>query len=252
MLDVPRSHTPNRYLTDYEEQIRRLKARLSLEDALKTAVGGEFVAIGQLERALLQQFGLNEEPAFVIDVGCGSGRLAAQLASEPQLRYLGVDIVPELLEFACKLCSRPDWAFKQTDGTTIPANENQADFVCFFSVFTHLLHQDTFRYLTEAQRVLKPGGLIVFTFLEYRIPSHWTVFHASLDSVLKNAHLDQFISRDGIEAWASHLGLEIVTIEDGDKPHIRLSFPVRFDDGRVMEGKGHFGQSVTVLRKRAA
>lgn len=98
--------------------------------------------------------------------------------------------------------------------------------------------------------VLKPGGSILFTFLEFRIPCHWSIFESSMDALRRNAHLDQFLSRDAIAAWAEHLQLEVVGLEDGDKPHIPLDEPIIYEtDGRVMAGMGNFGQSVAVLRK---
>ena len=240
------------FVKDYSEHLAQLKTRLPTDDALRAAVGGEFEAIGKLELALLEQYGLGDKPADVVDVGCGSGRLAVQLVANPNVSYTGTEIMPDLLAFAQKLCERPDWKFVQTDGFSIPVADNQADYVCFFSVFTHILHQETYRYLQEAKRVLKPGGLILFTFLEFRILCHWAIFERSLDAVSKNIHLDQFISRDAIEVWAKHLDLEIVQVEDGDKPHIPLSSPIIYEDGRVMEGMGNFGQSVAVFRKKQA
>ena len=58
-----------------------------------------------------------------------------------------------------------------------------------------------------------------------------------------------FISKDAIYAWAEHLGLQIQTIQDGDKPFVPLSKPVVFEDGSIMEGLGTLGQSVCVLTK---
>jgi len=238
------------FVRDYSEHLARLKTRLRTDDALRAAVGGEFEAIGKLELALLEQYGLGKKPVCVVDVGCGSGRLSVQLVPIANVRYIGTEIMPDLLDFAQKLCDRPDWTFVQTDGYSIPVADNEADYVCFFSVFTHILHQEAYRYLQEAKRVLKPGGLILFTFLDFRIPCHWPTFENSLDLVTKNTHLDQFMSRDDLGTWAEHLDLEVVQIDDGDRPHIPLSAPIAYEDGRVMEGMGNFGQSVAVLRKR--
>ena len=69
-----------------------------------------------------------------------------------------------------------DWRFEVGTGLEIPEAADRADMVCFFSVFTHLLHEQSYVYLRDAKRVLKSGGRIVFSFLEFSMPSHWSVF----------------------------------------------------------------------------
>jgi SAM-dependent methyltransferase len=235
------------YQSAYREHWQRLERELGGTEALEQAVGGNFEAVGRLEFELLRTLGL-QPTHTVVDVGCGSGRLACQLAALPGLGYLGTDVVGDLLVYARRLSGRPDWRFLEVDTITIPAPDASADFVCFFSVFTHLLHEDSYRYLAEARRVLKPGGRIVFSFLEFRIGCHWEVFKAMLNSS-HGKHLNQFMDRDAIAAWANHLGLEQDQIIDGDRPHIPLSAPVRWDDGRMMSDMGNLGQSVAVLRR---
>jgi SAM-dependent methyltransferase len=232
----------------YHDHVARLQREIAGDAALMSAVGGDFIAMGKLEYYLLLSLGLTAGD-YVIDVGCGSGRLACQLAAMDGLRYLGTDIVPQLLECAQRLSRRPDWRFHLTDGTSIPGPEGTADMVCFFSVFTHLLHEDSYSYLVEARRVLKPGGRIVFSFLEFRIPYHWSVFEHSVAHRKSGQHLNQFMARDGIHAWAQHLGLDVELIADGDKPHIPVPEEIRFDHGTVMQELGNLGQSVAVLVK---
>jgi predicted SAM-dependent methyltransferase len=134
----------------------------------------------------------------------------------------------------------------------IPEKNTVADMICFFSVFTHLLHEETYTYLLEAKRVLKPGGVIVFSFLDFSVAGHWNIFDANLKDMGINSHpLNMFISKDAIRAWAERLGLQVEAIEDGDKPFVPLSQPVVFESGKVMENLGTIGQSVCVLRKRS-
>jgi ubiquinone/menaquinone biosynthesis C-methylase UbiE len=135
-----------------------------------------------IERELLIQYGLRPDHD-VIDVGCGSGRLAKPLSAYLRGGYLGIDVVPDLVDYARALVGRADWRFEVTDGLTIPAEDEQADFVCFFSVLTHLLHEQSYVYLREAQRVLRPGGKIVFSFLDFAIPCHWDVFEMNIADV---------------------------------------------------------------------
>jgi SAM-dependent methyltransferase len=234
------------FLKSYPQHVARLKAEMSETAALEAAVGGDFVTVGKLEKALLVSLGLRDHHT-VVDVGCGSGRLALQLSGMSGLGYLGTDVVIDLLDHARALANRPDWRFLITDGTCIPIWDQSADFICFFSVFTHLTHEDSFRYLREASRVLKPGGLIVFSFLEFYIESHWTMFENSLNDARPGQHLNQFIDRHAIATWAKRLSLGLEFIADGDKPHFQIPEELSWHDGRKITGQGNLGQSVAVL-----
>jgi ubiquinone/menaquinone biosynthesis C-methylase UbiE len=56
---------------------------------------------------LLVYAGLQPDHSLV-DIGCGSGRLAVQLADWLRGPYLGTDVVQSLLDQAAQTCSRPD------------------------------------------------------------------------------------------------------------------------------------------------
>lgn len=238
---VENKSTPGKAYSDY---VADIVESLGADAGLRAAVGGDFVATGILELQLLKSLGLAGN-ASVIDVGCGSGRLAFQLSQMPGVRYLGTDVVPKLLDYAKKLCNRPDWEFRRADDCAIPAPDDSADFVCFFSVFTHLLHEQSFRYLKEAARVLKPEGRIVLSFLEFRLNAHWQVFEDSIDA--PEQHLNQFIEREAIHTWARRLGLVVETCIDGDKPSIPIDGELVWPDGTIMSGRGNLGQSIAVL-----
>ena len=159
----------------YEAQYRVLWQDLSgTRRAHQKAVGGDFETVGKLEFQLMRLAGLHPD-ASVVDVGCGSGRLAGQLAPWLKGAYLGTDILDTLLSHAEELCLRPDWQFVRTDGATIQQRRGPISSV-FFSVLTHISHEETWQYLLEAQRVLKPGGKIVCSFFEFKIRSHWWIF----------------------------------------------------------------------------
>lgn len=238
------------FLTSYLKQSKELLETHDEKRAMSLAVGGDFDAVGALEFCLLKQLGLKPEHS-VIDVGCGSGRLAVQLKEYLTGHYVGIDVVPELYRYAQKLCGRTDWRFYAAPGTTIPEPDASADFVTFFSVFTHLLHEETFRYMEATKRVLKPGGKLVFSFLEFRLPAHWFIFECSVKDERPDKVLNQFMDRDAIRYFAQQLDLEVESFSDGDTPHIELDRVVKWDSGALMEGKGYLGQSVCVLRKRA-
>ena len=239
------------FSTAYPRLIRALKRAHGSERAVQLAVGGNFNAYGILELEVLKFFGLRHD-FYVIDVGCGSGRLARPLSGYLSGQYLGTDVVEDLVTHARAIVRRADWRFEVVDGLAIPERDAVADFVCFFSVFTHLLHEQSYVYLREAKRVLKPGGKIVFSYLDFDVAAHWSVFEANIRDLGVNSHpLNMFIGRDAVKAWAQRLELKIEAMEPGDKPFLPLSQPVVFDNGSVAEHRASFGQSICVLRKGA-
>ncbi len=58
--------------------------------ALRHAVGGDFEAMGAMQVAILEHYGLRPDSALV-DVGCGVGRLTSALAGRHTGPYLGTD-----------------------------------------------------------------------------------------------------------------------------------------------------------------
>jgi len=214
-----------------------LKGQMPHDQAMELAIGGGFEQIGPVEVGLLRHYGLPQD-GYLIDVGCGSGRLAKPLSAWLTGRYLGIDLVPALVAHARKIAARPDWRFQVIDHIGIPEQDGQADMVCFFSVLTHLTHEQSYWYLDEAKRVLKPGGRIVFSFLEFREPVHLKVFLDTVDATRRKVEMpmNTFIDREAVGYWAEALGLEMVEIRSGRD---------------VIAPEGNLGQSTCVLRKPA-
>jgi SAM-dependent methyltransferase len=236
----------------FKSQYDDLWERLSGDErAHEKAVGGDFEAMGILEFQILRLFGLREESS-VVDVGCGSGRLAVQLSRWLKGSYLGTDIMPELLDHARVLCRRVDWRFMATHGVDIPAADSSADIVCFFSVLTHITHEESWQYIQEAHRVLRPGGKLICSFLEFHIYSHWAIFDATFRDKSVNKILNQFLSRDAFQTFAHHAGFRIEAFLDGDKPNIPIENDLVFENGIRVSKMAGLGQSVCVMEKLAA
>lgn len=248
VVNVPPLMNRPDYLASYRQTLAHLTAAHGEAAAMDLIVGGQSEAIGQLEFSTLRTLGL--EPRHdVIDVGCGSGRLAVKLAPYLTGKYTGTDILAELTGYARRICARPDWEFHATEGFGIPAPDASADFVCFFSVFTHLLHEDIYKYLREARRVLRPGGRVVFSYLDFAVPSHWTMFELTVADENPNRVLNMFVSQDALRAWARHLDFEVTALHAGSDAWIRLEQSFRYSDGREASGIVEFGQSVGVFTR---
>jgi ubiquinone/menaquinone biosynthesis C-methylase UbiE len=237
---------PN-YVKSYEDKLDALIATHGRDEAMARIVGGQYHAIGILERSALLTHGLRPEHN-VVDVGCGSGRLAVALRSYLTGKFYGTDVLQRALDYAAEKCARPDWEFVRTMEPVIPAPARSADYVCFFSVFTHLLDEDIYRFLAEAKRVARPGGTILFSYLDFEVMSHWTVFDLTLADRNPNRVLNKFISQPAIRRWCAQLGLAIERLYDGPEPWIKLTEPFRYSDGREASGTVEFGQSVAIVR----
>jgi len=116
------------------------------------------------ERDLLEQVidGLPVAPDWrVLEIGCGLGRLLRPL-SERVARAVGVDLSPEMLERGRDYCKgRPNVELRPTDGSLDGLPDRSFDFVFSHIVFQHLPRKAYVqRYLAEAARVLKPGGIL--------------------------------------------------------------------------------------------
>ncbi len=224
------------FVEDYERHVANLVATLPLDEAMSRAVGGAYREIGKVEAQIVRYAGLSDGMSL-IDVGCGTARLGHVLGETMSIDYLGTDIVQTLLNYAKTKCPR-SYRFKLHRELSIPAKNDSADMICAFSVFTHLLHEETYIYLEDMLRALKRDGRIVFSFLEFCGPTdlHWSVFAGTVENKRRQSKdpLNMFIERATIKTWARHLNCEIVEFIDGNAaPH----------------GGSALGQSTVILRK---
>lgn len=226
------------YLKDYNAHVRALIEQHGHKRAMQIAIGDNFATQGALHVAALTHFGLKDGDRL-IDIGCGSGRTAAAISKAFDLSYYGFDVVPELVDYA-RENSPEGYEFGLAQDVAIAQPDSSADMACAFSVFTHLLHEESYLYMAECARVLRPGGRLVFSFLEFAEPCHWTVFEYTVASAAKNTrpHLNIFMDRTGISAMAAHLG---------------FAAPVYFGGIEILPGaREPMGQALCMLEKAAA
>ncbi len=195
---------------DYSRLVAVLRGRYPHEEAMARAVGGQFEEVGRDQVNFLEQQGLRDGMA-IVDLGCGSGRTAVQIARRlPNCTYVGIDVVQDLLDHAKSICPA-SYRFIRSASVAFPLPDASADMIIGFSVFTHLLHEECYAYLQDAVRVLRPGGKFVFSFFEFARADQWSVFADTVESRKTDAfgHMNTFIERAAIETWCRHLGLTV-------------------------------------------
>ncbi|MGC2968162.1 class I SAM-dependent methyltransferase [Paraburkholderia aspalathi] len=200
------------FVEDYEKLVSDLLSMHPIDRAMELAVGGHYQAMGQIQCNIVTHVGL-KSGMTIFDLGCGSGRLAHALGKSGLLvDYIGTDIVQSLLDYAQTKAPR-NYRFLLNHSLTVPLPDASVDMASAFSVFTHLLHHETYLYLEDLHRVVKPGGRVIFSFLEFFEPNHWEMFRKTVDDqrVKSSPVLNTFIERNAIEVWCGKLGFEVET-----------------------------------------
>ncbi len=190
-----------------------------------------FDLVGRVELGLLLGEGLRPEHTLV-DFGCGTGRLAVHVI--PYLHgghYIGIDVSRPMLDGARRRVARVvpapparvSWI--QQTRPVFPLPDRSVDVICAFSVFTHVEHEDTYRYLADARRIIRPDGRFVFSCLPLSLPIARTIFlrEAGRDFRARWAKVrDVATSVDLMEAIARLAGWTPVRWYAGDRANIRM------------------------------
>jgi len=238
--------------TEYSAVVESMIRMHGRQKAMNLAVGGggDGDAIGERELMVLDAFGLRDGH-YLIDVGCGSGRLTRSVAKLARLRYLGTDVSEPLLDHARATCGRDDFRFALVKKIHIPEDDGVADFVAFFSVGTHLMLKQFFVYLEEARRVLRPGGRIVLSFLDLTTPVARRVFRQMVDETRKHnpvRPINVFFSPVTVRIVARMLDLICIVIVNGKDERWMPSDRLAAVLGHELKARP-FGQSIAVLEK---
>jgi SAM-dependent methyltransferase len=109
----------------------------------------------------------------VLDYGCGWGRITRFFLKDVAAGNLwGIDCNEELIDFCRE--SNPWSRFELNDPmppTDLPSDE--FDLVFSYSVFTHLREDVHYAWLDELGRLVKPGGLLIFSVRPRQFISYW-------------------------------------------------------------------------------
>ncbi len=97
--------------------------------------------------------------ARVLDVPCGEGRLARELARRGY-RMMGLDLTPSLIRHGRAAAAREDLRidFRQGDMRRLPWRGTLDGVFCWWGSFGYFDEAGNLDFLRAAARVLKPGG----------------------------------------------------------------------------------------------
>jgi ubiquinone/menaquinone biosynthesis C-methylase UbiE len=128
----------------------------------------------------------------VLDVGVGPGLLAEDMARTVGERghVAGIDLSEPMLEMSRRRCTELGWTeFRTADATKLPFADEGFDALVSTQVYEYVADMDG--ALSEAHRVLRPGGRVV-------------VLDTDWDSLVCNTQ-DRSRMRRVLDAWDAHL-----------------------------------------------
>jgi SAM-dependent methyltransferase len=125
----------------------------------------------------------------VLDLGCGNGRFFDLLKGK-KINYIGIDNSAALIEIAQK--SHPEADFRTGEALDLSFPDNSFDKVFSIAVLHHIPSEDLrLRFLSEAKRVLRPGGILILTVWDLgRGRGRWLNIKFGLLKILRKSKLD--------------------------------------------------------------
>lgn len=245
---MPKAFTDN--VVGHKSKYEVLAAHLPADQVGAAFVGAsDPILTGFHEIEYIRRYA-NLSGACVVDIGCGIGRLTRHMLHEEISGYLGIDVVPQILQEAIDLAKEdPRFRFDIANECRIPQEDDTADIVVAFSVITHLIDEEVFEYFAEAKRVLKPGGLAIFSFLDFQNAGHRNAFfrHARQH---RHGHGDmlKFTTPDVLKLFAEHLEFTSVEFVDGAHKMPISNTPSKLLDIATTQKTFSTGQSTCILR----
>jgi SAM-dependent methyltransferase len=163
----------------------------------------------------------------VLDLGCGTGELARALTAS-RLRVTGCDISPQMLRHARDQGGCAGWVRLAPDWRRLPFASGAFDAVVAASVLEYV--DEPAVVLGECARVLRPGGVVLYTVPDPRHPVRWAEWCARrlawlVPSRRYRAYLRVSRQRHRLRWWraaSAAAGLRPVPVPDGERSALRL------------------------------
>ena len=97
----------------------------------------------------------------VLDIACGSGYGSSELLKAGAKKVIGIDISKETIDYCKKTYSQKELEFIVGSVENIPLENNSVDVIVSFETIEHVNEKAQIRFLSEAKRILKSGGMFI-------------------------------------------------------------------------------------------
>jgi len=152
---------------------------------------------------MLKEHGKKSKFKSILELGCGVGIFASKLRNEfKDVAYFGLDISG----YAIEECEKADIMAKKENIPPISSPSNTQDVVIGLEILEHLDEKPRLETLKEVKRVLKDGGIGIFSVPDNcmppaNIPEHRVMFNQEsftkfLKQVFKTVNVEKVSSRD--------------------------------------------------------
>lgn len=223
--------------------------------ALRTSMNP--ARVGYIVRQLRDRFALPFQNLQVLDVGCGGGFLAEELA-RLGARVTGIDPSSASIAAAREHAVREglDITYRVGRGESLPVRDESFDVVLCCDVLEHVDLPGV--VIDEIARALRPGGVFVFDTINRTTASRYVVIklmQAWRWSRYVPPHLhdwDKFITPDEMLAYLSAAGLalrDVVGLVPGVGPIAMLRAIRARKRGAIAYGE--FGRRVPIVEGRS-
>lgn len=103
--------------------------------------------------------------ASVLELACGPGNVTKYILDQrPDLKWLGTDLAPNMLSLARE--NNPTASFELLDARKIADLTERFDAILCGFCLPYLSKEDAFQLITDAAKILKPGGILYLSTME--------------------------------------------------------------------------------------
>ncbi len=189
-----------------EFQVDKLRVRRAFDRAARTYAQHARLQALVRDEMLMRLHGLKIEPHTVVDMGCGSGEAVRVLRQRyPRARVVGLDFSSGMLQEASRWrpwVRKPMWLCG--DMERLPLRDASVDLL--FSSLSVQWGNDLAATFSEARRVLKPGGVFMFSTLGPDTLKELRAAWRSADGG-QHAHVNMFLDMHDVGDALLRVGL---------------------------------------------